>query len=92
MFFIKTNQRATFIGEECGSDYKESNGLVSLCELRNTKTQICIPFQKYYNATDGLSKTGRGVIPDYEITPTIIDILNNKDPEMEFALKLLKAN
>ncbi len=37
-----------------------------------------------------LKNTGHGVIPDYEVKSSITDMLQEKDKEMEFALKLIQ--
>ena len=36
--------------------------------------------------------TLKGVIPDYNVTPTLDDLLNDKDYTLEFTLKLIREN
>jgi hypothetical protein len=37
-----------------------------------------------------LKNAGHGVMPDHEIHPTMADILQGRDVEMEYALKLIQ--
>ena len=37
-----------------------------------------------------LKNTGHGVLPDYYTKPTITDILQEKDVEMEFVISLIQ--
>jgi hypothetical protein len=34
----------------------------------------------------------KGVIPDYNVTPTLDDLLNDKDYALEYTLKLIREN
>ncbi len=86
---IKENNRGIFIGEECGSDRYESNGLILNCTLKNTQTTIWIPFQKYYLGISTGKESGRGIISDFPFKPEISDLVNGIDKEMEYAQKLI---
>jgi len=86
-------ERATFIGEETGGAYYGNNsGTFVVVTLPNSKLNIGIPMIAYYTAVRGYPFPDRGVIPDYEVSPGIQDILSGKDPAMDFALKLTSGN
>jgi len=86
-------KRATFIGEETGGTY---NGTVAghfkIISLPNSKIRYRVGLMQietqYKQDPDGF-----GVRPDIEVIPTSLDILENRDPELEKALELIeKAN
>ena len=86
---IHFNKKAKFIGEECGAAYYGSNSFViPVLTLPNTKIRISIPLIKYTLAVDGYP-TNRGIIPDYPIYTDIKDLVNGKDSEMEYLIKLI---
>jgi C-terminal processing protease CtpA/Prc len=77
--------RATFFGEETGGCIYGSNAYDYInLTLPNTQIKITIPIRNGLNNITEKNNMNRGVIPDFEIHNTIIDILNNKDSEMEF--------
>ena len=83
-------KRATFIGEETGGGYYGNNsGTFVIVTLPNTKLNVGIPMMAYYTKVKGYSHPDRGVIPDYEVKTRISDILQGKDPVLEFGLKLI---
>jgi hypothetical protein len=59
--------------------------------LPNTKIRVLIPMIRYTMAVSGYPKN-RGIIPDYPVSPTIEDLLNDKDTVMEFTFDLIKQN
>ncbi|WP_188050800.1 S41 family peptidase [Flavobacterium sp. GP15] len=82
---------AVFIGEESGGGYNGNcSGSVPLVTLPNSLLQIGIPLMKYSMAVKEYKYKDRGVIPDYNILPTIKDKILSRDPELEFALQLIK--
>ena len=85
------NKRAIFIGEEPAGAYNGGNaGMSMVLKLPNTKIRVLIPLRKMVNGFSDYPYKGRGVIPDYHVTPTIEDIINGIDTEMEFTLKLIE--
>jgi hypothetical protein len=85
-------KKAKFIGEECGAGYYgNTSGFMPRLTLPNTRIQVRIPLVKYSMAVSGYAPD-RGIIPDYPISPTMKDILNGKDTEMDFVLKLIKKS
>jgi C-terminal processing protease CtpA/Prc len=87
---LKGNERGIFIGEE-GGGTMEGNTSHSSAKLilPNSKIRVAIPLVKTTNAV-GFTK-GRGVYPDYYITPKIDDILKGIDTELNFTLSLIPS-
>ena len=52
---------------------------------------VTVPLQRYTNAVDLTRNFGHGTIPDFEVTPTFENWINQKDVEMEFALQLIRG-
>ncbi|MFC2146727.1 S41 family peptidase [Acidobacteriota bacterium] len=83
-------KKARFVGEECGAGYYgNTSGFMVLLTLPNTRLRIRIPMVKYAMAVSGYPPD-RGIIPDYPVVPKMSDLLNGRDTEMEFVLKLIK--
>ncbi len=82
-------RRATFVGEESGAGYygNVSGGGATLT-LPHTGVRVRIPFIRYTCAVSGYTPEDRGLIPDYVITPTIEDLLAERDPVLDFALEM----
>jgi hypothetical protein len=81
---------AVFIGEESGGGYYANcSGSVPQLILPNSLLQIGIPLAKYSMAVKDYKYKDRGVMPDYQISPTIEDKILSHDPELEFAKKLI---
>jgi C-terminal processing protease CtpA/Prc len=88
---VKGNRQATFIGEETGGGYYgNTSGRYINLTLPNSQISIRIPLLKFVVEVSGDIPFGRGVIPDYEIQPTIGEYLNGVDAEMNYALKLIR--
>jgi hypothetical protein len=88
--FLKGNRRGIFIGEESGGTMEGNTSHQSArLVLPNSKIRIAIPLLKTTNAV-AFTK-GRGVEPDYPITPKIDDILKSIDTELNFALSLIPS-
>lgn len=89
---IHFHKRAEFIGEECGAGYYgNTSGFMPTLTLPHTGIRVRIPVVRYTMAVSGYPPD-RGIIPDYPVTPTINDLLNGKDVEMDFALELIKKS
>lgn len=88
--FLKGNGRGIFIGEESGGTMEGNTSHQSArLVLPNSKIRIAIPLIKTTNAV-AFAK-GRGVEPDYYVTPKIDDILKGIDTELNFALSLIPS-
>ncbi len=78
-----------FIGEETGGGYYgNTSGARMTLFLPNTQIKVNIPLWTYKTAVKPAKYKDRGIIPDYPVIPTITDVLQNKDVQMEQALKL----
>ena len=85
----KSNERGQFIGEETGGGYYgNTSGQTLKIELPNSKINVVIPRFKYVNHVKKTVYPDRGVLPDYTIIPTVNDLLNQNDVQLEYALKL----
>ena len=77
------------IGEETGGGYYgNTSGARKTLILPHTGIKVNIPLWEYFNAVKPSKYKDRGVIPDYPVVPTIKDIINHKDVQMDFALQL----
>ena len=89
---IHFHKKAVFIGEECGAGYYgNTSGFMPTLTLPNTGIRVRIPVVRYTMAVSAYPPD-RGIIPDYPVTPTINDLLNGKDAEMDFAIELIKKS
>lgn len=77
---LHDKKRGIFVGEEAGGGYYGNTSGPSVpITLPNAKVRVRIPLRTYCLAfTDG--QPNRSILPDYEVTPTIGDLLSKKDP------------
>lgn len=83
---LKANKDITFVGEETGGDFNGTvAGIMPVLKLPNSEIQWRLGLMniKPINQTD---VKGHGIYPDKEITQTIEDKVNGKDPELEWIL------
>jgi len=82
-------KKAKFVGEECGAGYYgNTSGFMPRLTLPDTGIQVRIPLVKYSMAVSGYAPD-RGIIPDYSVSPTMKDVLDGKDTEIDFVIKLI---
>ena len=82
----------TIVGVETVGGYYVHNGHSPLVyELPNSKvkTQFSIVNLVQDAPKKKDQKEGRGIMPDYEVWPTLDDFFKHKDTQMEFTLKLI---
>ncbi|WPV02796.1 S41 family peptidase [Mucilaginibacter sp. cycad4] len=85
---LRNSKRAVFIGEETGGAMEGPTSLnIPILILPNSKIKIEIPLIRLQLAVK-YSK-GRGVIPEYEVQPTIKDLINNTDTQLNYTLRLI---
>lgn len=85
------NTKAIFIGEESGGGYYGNcSGPTPDLILPNSKVRLELPLMNYSMAVRDYLPRDRGLIPNYVIMPTILDIINNDDVELSFAKNLIK--
>lgn len=78
-----------FIGEETGGGYYgNTSGARKTLILPHTGIKVNIPLWEYFNAVRPAKYKDRGVIPDYLLSPTINDIIQHQDVQMDLALHL----
>ena len=83
-------KRAVFIGEETGGAYNGTvAGQFKIISLPNTKLRYRVGLMQV-ETPHSQRPDGFGVRPDIQALPTAIDILENRDPELEKTLELIK--
>ena len=91
MTAVYANKRGVFIGEESGAGIGgNTSGIMVGLKLDKSGITVSIPMVGYYMAGDHGAHPERGILPDYEVIPTVEDILAGRDPVMEFALELAR--
>jgi len=86
---LERHQRATFIGEEAGGNRTLLAGSPRHVRLPNTRINFCISTRLWQLADR--PNDGHGVMPTVAASPTIDDIMQDRDPAMEAALRLLRG-
>jgi C-terminal processing protease CtpA/Prc len=81
---------AIIVGEETGQPLL-SNGDLNRFVLPNTKLNCFTSLSRIYMPCNN-NDTMNGLIPDYIVTPSLEDLLNDKDYALEYALKLIREN
>jgi len=88
---LKATNRATFVGEETGGAYNGTvAGFYKLYQLPTSKLVVRIGLMQV-EAPYKQEPDGYGVKPDVEILPTIKDIQQQKDPELEWILRDIQS-
>lgn len=77
-----------FIGEETGGSFACTDGSGDVM-LSNTTLIPHGSVALFETAVTGLTP-GRGIMPDYEVVPTIQDYITGRDAVMEYAISLMK--
>lgn len=87
----RSQQRGVFVGEETGGAYEgNTSGQQLTLVLPNTQTTISFGLIQYDMAVRKTAQKASGVLPDHAIQPTMNDLLNGKDPQLEYALELAR--
>jgi C-terminal processing protease CtpA/Prc len=90
---LQYQKRATFFGEETGGSYLgSSSGDFINFTLPHTQIKVTIPIRNYILNVSSDFKIRRGVIPDYEISNSIKDIMDGNDAEMKFVIDYFSKN
>ncbi|MEO7983158.1 MAG: S41 family peptidase [Bacteroidota bacterium] len=89
---IDKYHRAVFIGEETGGNKAIIGGFFFPRKniLPHTRIEIS-PARLYTFYRQPASNNGHGVYPDHIVAPTITDIIERRDPAMEFSWRLINA-
>lgn len=90
---VKNNHRAVFIGEETGGTYcGNTSGNFIKTTLPYSEFTVLMPTIKYTMVTTDKKNIDRGIIPDYIIKPTIEDLINKEDVQLNLAVELAEKN
>jgi hypothetical protein len=87
---MKLDSVGVMIGEESGGTYT-CNDSGKWFELKHSKLRLRMATQTFKTVADELPRE-RGIVPDYEITPSSMDVINSKDTVFEYAMKLIEKN
>ena len=88
MSLVKTHHLGTIIGEELGSNHFCTAGQ-TLCRLKNTKLVISVANNTHISTAIKLPDE-IGILPDFYVSQSIDDYLNQVDAVKNFTLKLIK--
>jgi hypothetical protein len=87
----RSHQRGKFIGEETGGAYTgNTSGVQTDIFLPATEITVSFGYIQYNMAVRPEKHPGRGIIPDYPVLPTIQDLLNKKDGQLERAFEIVR--
>lgn len=80
------------VGEETGGEYRSySSGAMYGLVLPNSKIGVKIPTWKTILAIpENPVQRGRGVLPDYPVTPSLDDFISGRDAVLEFTYALIR--
>ena len=88
---LQNEGKAIFVGEETGGDY---NGTVAGqfidFKLPNSKVRLNMGIMTY-KPNNGRTLKGRGVIPAVPINRSFEDLINKKDPQLDWILNDIKT-
>jgi hypothetical protein len=91
---VKSDAYTTVIGEETLGGYYGHTGHIPVnYELPNSKLVLTLSIVDLEQDVEMLSdeKYGDGIIPDFRVTQTYQDFLDNKDTQLNFAIKKIKT-
>ncbi|MEG0187493.1 MAG: S41 family peptidase, partial [Algoriella sp.] len=88
---LQNEGKAIFVGEETGGDYNGTvAGSMKIYELKNSKLKLLYGLIDFKPNTSR-ELIGRGVMPNIPISMTFDDILNKKDPQLDWILNDIKS-
>src|SRR5205814_2748455 len=74
---LRAHKKGIFIGEETGGDYNGVNGFDrTFLRLPNSKIGVSIAGWRSVMAWTPSRNIGHGVLPDYEVQPTLEDLIS----------------
>ncbi len=88
---LDSNDKTIFIGEETGGGYYgNTSGISFNAILPNSRLRANLPLIKYVLSIGDIGEFGRGVVPDFKISPNGNDIYIGRDRVLKSTLKLIK--
>jgi hypothetical protein len=80
------------VGEETGGAYEgNTSGVPRDIVLPYSQIRVSFGSIQYNMAVRPEKYRGRGIIPEYPVLPTIQDLLNKRDGQLERALKIVST-
>jgi hypothetical protein len=90
---IKDSKRGVIVGEETGGGYNGHNGFTRmLYKLPNTGVLLEFSAVKVQHYLEHPQLNKYGIEPDYPVSNTLNDIIENQDPQMSFIMNKLIKN
>jgi hypothetical protein len=87
----RSNDRGKFIGEQCGGGYYgNTSGDDITLNLPGSHINCRIPMIKYTLAVKKAKPGEYGVMPDFPIDRTIMDLIDTKDTQLSYAMELVE--
>jgi hypothetical protein len=87
---IKYHKRGILVGGLCTAGYS-CNGNGVPYTMPNSKIILYCPNAYWNTKTSGFTRA-EGIKPDFEIRPTLSDLINKRDPVLQFALEQTMKN
>lgn len=88
---LQNEGKAIFVGEETGGDYNGTvAGSMKIYELKKSKLKLLYGLIDFKPNTSR-ELIGRGVMPNIPISMTFDDVLNKKDPQLDWILNDIKS-
>lgn len=85
---LRFHLKGVFIGEETGGSFV-CNGGYKEVTLDNTRINLLLPHTTFRTDVRDMPP-GEGIPPDYQVTPTIRDLIDDQDPVFDTAVALIE--
>lgn len=91
---FKSSGRAMIVGQESGGGYNlDTSGFFSIVILPNSKIELGIPLIGFHMGNDTTKNPiNRGIIPDYKIDQSPLDLISQNDKVKAFVLEKIKKD
>jgi C-terminal processing protease CtpA/Prc len=87
---MKDSKRGIIVGEETGGGYNGHNGFTRLLyKMPNTGLLLEFSAVKVQHYLQHQQLNRFGIQPDYPVSNSLDDIINNRDPQMSFIINNL---
>jgi hypothetical protein len=88
---VRSHHRGVFVGQETGGGYHgNSSGEEVVITLPASQVRVVVPLVRYEMAASDPSGPRRGIIPDRPFQPTIQQVLDKNDAELEYVMNLIR--
>jgi len=90
---LDNTNRAYIVGKETGGGrFGNTSGASKTLTLPNSQIRFNIPLWKYTTALRDKVDTGRGVVPNAQISPSIQELLSGVDVQLNYCIDLIASN